>query len=118
MSAELRRLGFKRAEIQLTRMGTTYHHPDAPGALFTFGKHGPAVSCVGLSRYFPGLRAALGFTASDALLSVPGINDGSGAHARTGLGVDPGNGGAHATQREVLLRVARALSAQLAAGEE
>ncbi len=121
MSAELRRLGFKRADVQLTRMGTTYHHPDAPRALFTYAKHGPAVQCIGLSRYFPGLRATFGFEASDALLSVPGINQGSGAHARTGLGVDPGDGGAHATQREVLLRVARALAAQVtaaAAGEE
>ena len=115
MSAELRRLGFKKAELQLTRTAASYHHPCAPRVLCSYAKHGPAVMATGLGRYFPGVRAALGFRSGPALWAVPGIDDPSGAHARSGFGVDADG---NATQREVLLRVARALAAQVTAGGE
>jgi hypothetical protein len=37
MSARLRKLGFVKSPIQITRNGLSYKHPDA-SALFTFGK--------------------------------------------------------------------------------
>jgi hypothetical protein len=116
MSAELRRLGFKKGRLQMTRVGITYHHPDAPRALFTFGKHGGRVMVSGLRKYFPRVGCMFGFEAGPDLWAVPGIDEPSGAAARSGFGIDA-NG--LATQREVLLRVARALAAQVtAAGEE
>jgi hypothetical protein len=113
MAAELRRLGFKKAELQLARNATTYQHPDAPGVLCSYAKHSRRVMVTGLGQWFPGVRAALGFRSGPALWAVPNINEPSEAAARSGFGIDAeGN----ATQREVLLRVARALAAQ--GGEE
>lgn len=115
MAAELRRLGFEKSRLQLTRTATSYHHPAAPGALFSFAKRGSRVMVTGLGRYFPGVRAALGFQSSPALLNVHGIDQPSGAAERSGFGIDADGS---ATQREVLLRVARALAAQVTAGGE
>ena len=38
MSARLRKLGFRKSRMQMTRHGVSFEHPKA-SALFTFGKH-------------------------------------------------------------------------------
>jgi hypothetical protein len=38
MGAQLRKLGFQKSSLQMTRVGLTYCHPDEPRILLTFGK--------------------------------------------------------------------------------
>jgi hypothetical protein len=38
MGAQLRKLGFQKSSLQMTRMGMSYCHPDHPRILLTFGK--------------------------------------------------------------------------------
>ncbi len=117
MAQAMRRLGFRKSPMQMTRTAITYTHPDAPRVMWSWGKGSGRVMVTGLGRYFPGVRAVLGFASGPALWSVPDITTPSEAARRSGHGMEDR---LHPTQREVLLRVARALVAQLeaAAGEE
>ena len=117
MAQAMRRLGFRKSPIQMTRVAISYTHPGAPRVMWSWGKASGRVMVTGLSHYFPGLRAVMGFASGPALWAVPDIPTPSEAARRSGHGIEDQ---LYPTQREVLLRVARALVAQLeaAAGEE
>ena len=115
MSAALRRLGFQKSDMAVTRGTTGYVHPLAGNALMlSYVNKSGAVFTVGIRRYYPGIFTMLsgGFTPGPALWSIPKIRTASAAHTRTGRGVSAEG---YPSQREVLLRVARALAAQLEA---
>lgn len=38
MGAQLRKLGFQKSQLQMSRMGLSYIHPDHPRVMLTFGK--------------------------------------------------------------------------------
>lgn len=117
MSAALRRLGFKKSDMALTRGTTGYTHPLVPTGtplLLSYVNKNPKISAIGIRRWFPGVFTQVrgGFAAGPALWAIPGITTASAAWEKTGRGVDCDG---YASQREILLRVARALAAQLEA---
>ncbi len=40
LAAHLRKRGWRKSSMQMTRMGTTYMHPEVPGTMVTYAKNG------------------------------------------------------------------------------
>ena len=116
MAAAMRRLGFTKAPMQLTHTAITYRHPDDPrGASFSWAKAGHRVMVLGVRRLLPDVGCVTGWHAED-IAKVPDITERSDLAERKGWPVSvEWNGDRYLflSDREILLRVARAYAAEL-----